>query len=129
MALATGIGIQALVDRYGEAWNAHDLDLIMSFHAEDGTYCLHADRERARGTDEIREAFGSYFTEWPDIHFERRRLLVGDGFFVHEMLVTATVDGRSVAFPMLDVITVRDGEVVDKDTYCDVTMALRQAAS
>lgn len=129
MTVATRIEIHALVDRYGEAWNAHDLDRIMSFHAEDGTHCLHADRERAHGTDEIREAFGGYLTEWPDLHFERRRLLVGDGFLVHEMLVTATADGKSVAFPMVDVITVRDGEIVDKDTYSDVTMALRQVAS
>jgi pimeloyl-ACP methyl ester carboxylesterase len=82
------------VDGYGEAWNAHDLDVIMSFHAEDGTHCLHVDREREHGTDEIREAFGSYLTEWPDMHFERRRMLVGDGLFVHEMLVTPTADGK-----------------------------------
>jgi hypothetical protein len=129
MTATTGIEIQALVDRYGEAWNAHDLDLIMSFHAADGTHCLHADRERVHGTAEIREAFGSYFSEWPDLHFERRRLLVGDGFFVHEMMVTATVDGRSVAFPMLDVITLSEGTIVDKDTYCDASMALRKATS
>ncbi len=129
MTVAAGIEIHAPVDGYGEAWNAHDLDVIMSLHAEDWTHCLHVDREREHGTDEIREAFGSYLTELPDMHFERRRMLVGDGLFVHEMLVTPTADGKSVAFPMVDVITVRDGEMVDKDTYCDVTMAPRQAAS
>jgi hypothetical protein len=36
MTVAAGIEIHAPVDGYGEAWNAHDLDVIMSFTPRTG---------------------------------------------------------------------------------------------
>ena len=122
--------IEAIVSRYADAWNAHDLDAIMSFHADDGTFCLHADGEQAVGREAIREVFAESLRQWHGLRFESRRLLIGDGFLSHEMTFRATSDdGREVSFDMTDVITMRDGLILTKDTYADATALARQLAA
>lgn len=121
--------VEELVSRYAEAWNDHDLEAIMSFHPEDGSFCLHVDGDVANGKDAIRETFAQSLRQWPDLHFESRRLLIGDRFLSHEMTFTATAEnGRAVSFDIVDVITMRDGLVLTKDTYADSAALARQLA-
>ncbi len=132
-ATADTAAIEALAERYGEAWNAQDLDGILALHAEDGSFQLHIPGgEPVEGRAAIREAFAGFLTQLPDIRFEPRRLLAGPGFWVLEsnMIGTAAapfdVDGEQVDAPgarievdAVDVITVREGLVQTKDTYVD----------
>jgi steroid delta-isomerase-like uncharacterized protein len=125
--------IEALAERYGEAWNSQDLDGILAMHAEDGSFRLHIPGgEPVEGRAAIREAFAGFLTQLPDIRFEPRRLLAGPSFWVLESTMTGTaaapfdVDGERVDAPgarievdAVDVITVRDGLVLTKDTYLD----------
>lgn len=129
---------RALAEAYGAAWNAHDLDTIMSLHAEDMVFHLHVEGfEEAATQEAVRGQFAFIFERWPDIHFETVRLTVADHVFVHEFVITgtlagpwplggerATPDGRRLAFAGVDVIPCRDGKVVRKDTYLDA-IALR----
>ena len=44
-----------LIERYNDAWNAHDLDAIASMHADDIVFHNYSAGERAEGADAVRE--------------------------------------------------------------------------
>jgi steroid delta-isomerase-like uncharacterized protein len=131
-ALAEAIG------RYNEAWNAHDLDAIISMHAEDMVFENHTAGESARG-EAAREHIGSIFETWPDIHFETRRAYIRDGVVTQEWTATAThtntmrrgdlvaePTGKRVGWKGIDVIPFEDGLVKRKDVYSDSVSIMRQ---
>jgi steroid delta-isomerase-like uncharacterized protein len=126
------------IERYNEAWNAHDLDSIMSMHAPDMVFENHTAGEAASGGD-VRGHIGSIFDTWPDIEFTTRRLYVREGLVVQEWKATAThretmrrgelvaePTGKTVTWNGLDVIPFEDGLVKRKDVYSDSVSILRQ---
>ena len=130
--------LKEAIDRYNEAWNAHDLEAIMSMHAPDMVFENHTAGESARG-DEVRGHIGSIFETWPDIEFGTRRAYVRDGLVVQEWTATAThrntmrrgdlvakASGKTVTWDGLDVIPFEDGLVKRKDVYSDSVSILRQ---
>ena len=130
--------LKETIDRYNGAWNAHDLDAIISMHAEDMVFANHTAGESATG-DEVREHIGAIFETWPDISFSTRRLYVRDGLVVQEWTATAThantmrrgdlvaePTGKTVSWDGLDVIPFEDGKVKRKDVYSDSVSILRQ---
>mgnify|MGYP003543467464 CR=1 FL=1 len=65
--------LERLIERYNDAWNAQDLDTIVSFHAPGMVFENHTAGERAAGAD-VREHIGRIFANWPDLAFRGRRL-------------------------------------------------------
>ncbi len=45
----SAIELERAIERYNEAWNAHDLDAIVSFHAPRMVFENHTAGERAEG--------------------------------------------------------------------------------
>jgi steroid delta-isomerase-like uncharacterized protein len=130
--------LEEAIGRYNEAWNAHDLDAIMSMHAPDMVFENHTAGESATG-EAAREHIGAIFETWPDISFTTRRLYVRDGLVVQEWTATAThaktmrrgdleaePTGETVTWDGLDVIPFEDGLVKRKDVYSDSVSILRQ---
>jgi steroid delta-isomerase-like uncharacterized protein len=130
--------LEKVIDRYNEAWNAHDLDAIMSMHAPDMTFANHTAGESALG-EEVRGHIASIFETWPDIHFETQRLYVRDGLVAQEWIASAThantmrrgdlvaePSGRTVEWAGADVIPFENGLVKRKDVYSDSVSILRQ---
>jgi len=130
--------LEETIGRYNNAWNAHDLDAIMSMHAPDMVFENHTAGEAAQG-DEVRAHIGSIFETWPDIEFATRRLYVRDGLVVQEWTATAThrntmrrgdlaaePTGKTVTWDGLDVIPFEAGLVKRKDVYSDSVSILRQ---
>jgi steroid delta-isomerase-like uncharacterized protein len=130
--------LEEVIGRYNEAWNAHDLDTIVSLHAPDMVFENHTAKERAEG-DTVREHIGSIFATWPDIRFETRRAYFRDGLVVQEWTATAThasemrrgelvaePTGKTISWDGLDVIPFEDGLVKRKDVYSDSVSILRQ---
>jgi steroid delta-isomerase-like uncharacterized protein len=130
--------LTAAIDRYNEAWNAHDLDAIMLMHAPDMVFDNHTAGESATGED-VRAHIGSIFTTWPDIEFATRRLYVREGLVVQEWTATAThaktmrrgdlvaePTGRRVVWDGIDSIPFEDSLVKRKDVYSDSVSILRQ---
>jgi steroid delta-isomerase-like uncharacterized protein len=126
------------IDRYNAAWNAHDLDQIMSMHAPDMVFENHTAGESAQG-EEARAHIGTIFETWPDIEFTTRRLYVRDGLVVQEWTAVAThaktmrrgdlvaePTGRRVEWEGIDSIPFEDGLVKRKDVYSDSVSILRQ---
>jgi steroid delta-isomerase-like uncharacterized protein len=134
----TPAALERAIGLYNEAWNAHDLDAIMSMHAPDMVFHNHTAGESAEG-EEAREHIGSIFRTWPDIEFSTRRLYVRDGLVVQEWTATAThanvmhrgelvaePTNRRISWDGLDVIPFEDGLVKRKDVYSDSVSILRQ---
>ena len=64
-----------LIERYNDAWNAHDVDAIASMHAPDIVFHNYSAGERAEGADVVREHIATIFRNNPDIQFRGRRLV------------------------------------------------------
>lgn len=134
-------GIAALreaIDRYNDAWNAHDVDAIVAMHAADMVFANHTAGESASG-DAVRGHIAAIFDAWPDIRFETRRLYVREGLVVQEWTATAThtktmrrgeleapPTGNAVTWDGIDSIPFEDGLVKRKDVYSDSVSILRQ---
>jgi steroid delta-isomerase-like uncharacterized protein len=129
---------RALMERYNDAWNRHDVDEIVSMHAADMVFENHTAGERAEG-EAVRGHVASIFESWPDLHFETRRLYAREGLVVCEWTATATHSrtisrGGLVAEPTgarlewegVDIFPIEDGLIARKDVYSDSLSVLRQ---
>lgn len=130
--------LRALIERYNDAWNRHDVDAIVALHAPDMVFENHTAGERAEGAA-VREHIGGIFAAWPDLRFSSRRLYVRDDLVVQEWTATAThtrelrrgelrapASGRRLEWVGMDVIPFRDGLITRKDVYSDSLAILRQ---
>jgi steroid delta-isomerase-like uncharacterized protein len=131
-----------LLERYGAAWNGHDLDAIMAEHTPDTVFHLHAGGPEAAGTGAVREAFAATLAQWPDIHFAAQDVRLGADHATLRWTVTATLasplelpdartatpSGRRVRFDAVDVLVFADGRIARKDTYVDSLSLQRQLA-
>jgi steroid delta-isomerase-like uncharacterized protein len=130
--------LSAAIDRYNEAWNAHDVEAIVAMHAPDMVFANHTAGESASG-EEVRAHIAQIFESWPDLRFETRRLYVREGLVVQEWTATAThskpmrrgeieapPSGKTISWDGIDSIPFEDGKVKRKDVYSDSVSILRQ---
>jgi ketosteroid isomerase-like protein len=109
--------LERTIERYNEAWNAHDVDAILELHASGMVFENHTAGERAEG-DAVGPHIAQIFENWPDLTFRGRRLYVGDGVVVNEWTATATsAEGTSLEWDGVDIIPFENGLVVRKDVY------------
>ena len=134
-----GAELQAFIDRYNGAWNAHDVEAIVSMHTEDSVFENHVTGDVNVGRDAIGNAISGIFGVFPDLAFETRRAYVRDDLVVQEWTARGTHEGtmtrsgmevaptgRKVEYKGMDVIPIRDGLVARKDVYSDSVTLLRQ---
>jgi steroid delta-isomerase-like uncharacterized protein len=105
------------IERYNDAWNAHDVETIVSFHASGMVFENHTAGERVEG-DAVGPHIAEIFRNWPDLAFRGRRLYARDGLVVSEWTATATAsDGRRLEWDGVDVFPFEDGLILRKDVY------------
>jgi uncharacterized protein (TIGR02246 family) len=107
------MNVRELIERYNDAWNAHDVDAIASMHHPDIVFHNHTADERAEGAAAVREHIAVIFRNNPDLAFATRSLRCGDGFAVCEW--TARAHGKE--WDGVDVFPLEDGLVRRKDVY------------
>ena len=105
-----------------EAFNAHDLDRVMSFFAEDCSLDMPrgADPwgERFLGKSAVRAGLAGRFEGIPDVHYGEDRHWGARNRVCSEWLLTGTrSDGEKVRVRGCDHYEFRDGKVVRKDSY------------
>jgi uncharacterized protein len=113
--------LEDVIDAYNEAWNRHDLDAIVSFHAPAMVFENHNAGERAEG-DAVRAHIASIFENWPDLCFTGRSLYVGEEFAVQEWTAHATHEsGRELTWEGVDIFPFRNGKIMRKDVYSNAS--------
>jgi steroid delta-isomerase-like uncharacterized protein len=109
--------VERTIERYNDAWNAHDVDAIVALHAPGMVFENHTAGERVEG-DHVRGHIARIFENWPDLAFRGRRLYVRDGLVVNEWTATATDGtGRRLEWDGVDVFPFEDGLIARKDVY------------
>jgi len=115
------VAIQTL-ERLLEAFNAHDIDAVMSFFADDCV--LEMPRgpdpwgQRLEGRERVREGLASRFAGIPDVHYsDDRHWLAGDRGCSEWLLTGTSVEGQRIAVRGCDLFELRDGKIVRKDSY------------
>jgi len=104
------------------AFNAHDLDTIMGFFAEDCVLLMPRGPEpegrRLVGKSAVREGLASRFAGLPDVHYGNDQHWVAGNLGVSTWLLTGTTNaGEQIRVRGVDLLEFRDGKVTKKDSY------------
>jgi steroid delta-isomerase-like uncharacterized protein len=132
--------LEAIIGRYADAWNRHDVNAILALHTEDAVFENHTSGGLAAGKAELRKLFESVFTTFPDLRFATRRAYFGEDVAVVEWTATAThtkpitwgerafpPSGKTLSWDGVDVLAMHGGLVARKDVYADSISFLRQS--
>ena len=115
---------KALID----AFNAHDLDAIMQFFADDCTLDMPRGPDpwgrRFVGKTAVREGLASRFEGLPDVQYTDDRHWISQNMLFSEWLLTGTTpEGAFVRVHGCDHYEFREGKVVRKDSYWKIVEA------
>ena len=109
--------VERTIERYNDAWNAHDVAAILAFHASGMVFENHTAGERVEGED-VGPHLTRIFERWPDLTFRGRRLYARDGLVVSEWTASATdTDGRRLEWDGVDIFPFERGLILRKDVY------------
>ena len=104
------------------AFNAHDLDAIMAFFAEDCEFCMPRGQDpwgtRYVGKAAVRQGLATRFAGIPDVHYGEDSHWLAGNLGVSTWLLTGTTKtGEQVRVRGVDLLEFRDGQLVKKDSY------------
>jgi len=111
------------LDRFFTAgWNAHDVDVLMTFMADDCVFESTAGPDacgaRHAGRARVHEAFARVFANVPDAAFRDARHFVAGERGASEWLFTGTTkDGKKLEVNGCDLFTFRDGKIAVKTSF------------
>ena len=115
---ATNETLQRLLD----AFNAHDLDAVMSFFADDAVLEMPRGPDpwgrRLQGREEVRSGLASRFAGLPDVHYgEDRHWVSGDRGCSEWLLTGTTTKGERIEVRGCDLFEFKDDKIARKDSY------------
>ena len=113
---------ESFLQSFADAFNAHDLDAIMSLMTGDCVFEASAgpdaDGEKFTGQDDVRKAFENVFTTFPDAHWGNAKHFISGNRGFSEWIFTGTKsDGTRVEVTGCDIFTFRDGKIAVKNSY------------
>ena len=101
--------LEKTIASYNDAWNAQDVETILSFHAPGMVFENHTAGDRVEG-DAVGPHIAGIFARNPDLRFTGRRLYARDGLVVSEWTATATNRaGQRVEWDGIDVFPFENG--------------------
>ena len=111
-----------------DAFNAHDLDLIMSHFADDAVMEMPRGRDpwgtRFVGKSAAREGLAGRFRGMPDVNYGNATHLVAGDMGITRWTITGTLgSGQEICANGCDFYTFRDGLVVKKDSFWKIVEA------
>lgn len=112
----------AVLHELADAFNAHDIDGVMSCFAPDCSLDMPRGPEphgtRFEGFEQVRTGLLTRFATTPDVHYSDLEHFVSGTCGMSKWLLTGTkVDGAKVRVRGCDFYTFRDGRVIRKDSY------------
>ena len=111
------------LDAFFEAgWNAHDVDRLMTFMADDCVFETASGPDvcgtRHAGPARVREAFARVFANFPDVVFADAHHFVAGDRGLSEWVFTGTNrDGKRVEVQGCDVFTFRGDKIAVKRSF------------
>ena len=112
----------ALLDRFADAWNRHDLAALMSMMTDDCVFDASAGPQvhgqRSEGKPAVRAAYAAVFDAFPDARWVNPRHFVAGSRGVSEWTFAGTDrDGTRVEVTGCDLFTFRGGRIAVKNSY------------
>ncbi len=107
---------------FSAAWNAHDIDALMSYMTDDCVFQTAAGPDacgtRHKGKAAVRVAFESAWLNFPDAQWINGQHFVHQDFGVSEWTFTGTAaDGTLVEADGVDIFTFKDGKIYLKNVF------------
>jgi steroid delta-isomerase-like uncharacterized protein len=120
--MATTQSDTSLLQAFLDAFNAHDVDAIMSFFSEDCVLDMPSGPapggRRLVGKDEVRAGIQSRFEGIPDVRYGDDRHWVCGDQGVSEWTIRGTqVTGEPIEVRGCDLFQFRDGKISRKDSF------------
>lgn len=116
--------IRSTLSELCETFNAHDLDRIMAFFADDCVLEMPRGSKpwgsRFEGKQNVREALAARFQGLPDVHYGNAEHFVdasANTGISKWMLTGTSPEGTKKEVQGCDFYTFRDGKVIRKDSY------------
>ncbi len=111
-----------LMKEINAAFNARDVERIMSFFADDATFMMARGPEpcgrRVHGKDAIRRVLADRFKVIPDMRWDHIDVFIAGPRAVSVWMVTgAGGDGERLNYRGCDIYEFRGGKILNKDTY------------
>lgn len=107
---------------FGEAWNHHDVELVMSYMAQGCSYYASFGSSAAGtsyvGWEQVREGVRKFFEAYPDGRFEDSSVFVAGNRGVAEWTFSATLpDGSIMRTRGCDLLEFEGDKVKTKDAF------------
>ncbi|NYT63080.1 nuclear transport factor 2 family protein [Alcaligenaceae bacterium] len=111
-----------IIQAFGDAWNRHDIDALMSFMHEDCVFETVAGPEvygsRHEGRAAVRKAFEAAWQTIPDAQWLNASCWANEDHGVMESTFTGTAaDGSWIEANMVDLLVFRDGKIILKNAF------------
>lgn len=113
---------EKFLQSFADAFNAHDVRLIMTHMTDDCVFEASAgpnpNGEKFTGQDQVKKAFENVFATFPDAHWGYPRHFISGDRGVTEWIFTGTkTDGTRVEVTGCDLFTFKDGKISIKNSY------------
>jgi len=113
---------QESLQAFADAWNRHDVDVLMSFMTDDCVFEASAGPDacgtRYKGREAVRAGYMEVWTTFPDAHWGNVRHFVYGDRGVSEWIFTGTrTDGIRVEVHGCDLFTFHNGKIALKNSY------------
>jgi len=110
------------LQQYGQAWNDHDIEAIMSLMTHDCTFDTGGGAERYgtryQGQEAVRSRFIEVWTDLPDVRFEYLGDFVqGDSGYSEWTFTGTTKSGQKIEVDGCDLFTFENGMIKSKRSY------------
>ncbi|MCU0966301.1 MAG: nuclear transport factor 2 family protein [Burkholderiaceae bacterium] len=113
---------EATLAAFGDAWNRHDIEALMSFMTEDCVFETAAGADACgtqhQGRAAVRKAFATAWAMVPDAQWRNAVHHVTGDFGVSEWTFTGTAaDGSRIEVNGVDLFAFKDGKIQRKNTF------------
>ena len=119
--------IISVLDGLADAFNAHDIDKIMTYFGDECSLDMPRGPEphgsRYKGSENVRRGLLTRFESTPDVHYGEVKHFVDGNTGISMWLLTGTAPrGEKIEVRGCDFYTFRDGKVVRKDSYWKIVV-------
>jgi len=122
MSLSEASSETHLLEAFISAWNAHDVDALMSMMTEDCQYFSAAGPDKSgqvfSGRLAVRDSFSAVFEKFEDAAWsDAQHVVAGDRGFSEWLFTGTTTEGERVEVRGCDLFRLQRGRISIKDSY------------